>query len=58
MACPMSFHSMPPEEALAPTLPTYLARDLTKNGELAHIVLGDQIYTLRITRASKLILTK
>lgn len=54
----MSFHSMPPKEALAPTLPTYLARDLTKNGELAHIVLGDQIYTLRITRASKLILTK
>jgi len=24
----------------------------------AHIVLGDQVYTLRITRAGKLILTK
>lgn len=28
------------------------------NGDQAQIVLGEQIYTLRITRAGKLILTK
>ena len=43
---------------VATTLPTYAAEDLTKGGGQAHIVLGDQIYTLRITRAGKLILTK
>lgn len=40
------------------SLPTYAATDLTKDGDQAHIVLGDQTYTLRITRAGKLILTK
>ncbi|MEP5730182.1 MAG: hemin uptake protein HemP [Sulfitobacter sp.] len=54
----MSFHSTPPSQAPAPTLPTYSARDLTQDGELAQIVLGDQTYILRITRAGKLILTK
>lgn len=39
-------------------LPTYDARELTRLGGLAHIVLDGQIYTLRITRAGKLILTK
>lgn len=39
-------------------LPIYDAKDLTKGGELANIKLDDQIYTLRITRAGKLILTK
>lgn len=39
-------------------LPIYDALDLTKNGDLARIKLGDQVYTLRITRAGKLILTK
>ncbi len=34
------------------------AEDLTRGGNLAHIELGDQLYTLRITRAGKLILTK
>ncbi|THH36690.1 hemin uptake protein HemP [Aliishimia ponticola] len=38
--------------------PVYDARDLTKGGGLAQIKLGDQLYTLRITRAGKLILTK
>lgn len=42
----------------APNLPTYDAQDLTGNGHQAYIVLGDQTYTLRITRAGKLILTK
>ncbi|WP_299656717.1 hemin uptake protein HemP [uncultured Tateyamaria sp.] len=40
------------------TLPIYEATDLTKGGDMARIKLGDQIYTLRITRAGKLILTK
>jgi hemin uptake protein HemP len=37
--------------------PTYDARDLTQDG-VAAIVLDGQVYTLRITRAGKLILTK
>lgn len=39
-------------------LPLYDATDLTKGGDLARIKLGGQLYTLRITRAGKLILTK
>lgn len=39
-------------------LPMHYATDLTKGGGLAHIQLHDQIYTLRITRSGKLILTK
>ncbi|GAA6194090.1 hemin uptake protein HemP [Phaeobacter gallaeciensis] len=39
-------------------LPAHRAEELTKGGNLAHIELGDQLYTLRITRAGKLILTK
>lgn len=39
-------------------LPAYDARDLTEGGEQARIVLDGQVYTLRITRAGKLILTK
>lgn len=37
---------------------TYDARDLIQNGIKADIVLDGQTYTLRITRAGKLILTK
>lgn len=37
---------------------TYDARDLIRNGVKADIVLDGQTYTLRITRAGKLILTK
>lgn len=40
------------------TPPTYDAADLTRGGVLAGIRLDDQLYTLRITRAGKLILTK
>ena len=39
-------------------LPAYDARDLTESGDQARIVLDGQVYTLRITRAGKLILTK
>ncbi|WP_370739633.1 hemin uptake protein HemP [Pelagimonas phthalicica] len=39
-------------------LPIHDATKLTQGGSLANIQLGDQMYTLRITRAGKLILTK
>lgn len=39
-------------------LPIYDANVLTQDGQMALIQLNDQIYTLRITRAGKLILTK
>ena len=39
-------------------VPVYEATDLTKGGDLALIKLDDRLYTLRITRAGKLILTK
>lgn len=54
----MSFHSTPKKQTATQTLPTYSALDLTEGGDLAQIILGEQTYTLRITRASKLILTK
>ena len=40
------------------TLPTYDAKELTQDGVQAQIILNDQTYFLRITRAGKLILTK
>ncbi len=40
------------------SIPTHHAEDLTSGGTQARIVLGDQVYSLRITRAGKLILTK
>ncbi|WP_299924344.1 hemin uptake protein HemP [uncultured Pelagimonas sp.] len=39
-------------------LPIHDATELTDGGSLANIQLGEQVYTLRITRAGKLILTK
>lgn len=40
------------------TAPCYDARELIPDGVQARIVLDEQVYTLRITRAGKLILTK
>ena len=40
------------------TEPCHDARVLTEGGNSARILLGDQVYALRITRAGKLILTK
>lgn len=37
---------------------TYSAQDLLDGAQTAKIVLDDQTYTLRLTRARKLILTK
>ncbi|MEM0947269.1 MAG: hemin uptake protein HemP [Pseudomonadota bacterium] len=39
-------------------IPTYDARELVRDGVQARIVLDNQSYWLRITRAGKLILTK
>lgn len=39
-------------------IPVHDANELTNGGYLANIRLQDQVYTLRITRAGKLILTK
>jgi hemin uptake protein HemP len=44
--------------AKADDIPTYDARDLIPGGVQARIALDGQVYTLRITRAGKLILTK
>ena len=41
-----------------PQIDTYDARELIRTGSQACIVLDDQVYYLRITRAGKLILTK
>ncbi|WP_371037145.1 MULTISPECIES: hemin uptake protein HemP [unclassified Rhodosalinus] len=41
-----------------PDLPRHDAHDLMAGGSTAEIDLDGQIYTLRITRAGKLILTK
>ena len=38
--------------------PVWNARDLTQGGTGAQIELDGQVYSLRITRAGKLILTK
>ena len=49
------------EEAatIVPTdLPAYDVRRLLRGGAQAHLVLDGATYTLRITRAGKLILTK
>ncbi|GGD23124.1 hemin uptake protein HemP [Sinisalibacter lacisalsi] len=42
----------------ADTVPRHRAEDLLGGCGEARIVLGDQVYTLRVTRAGKLILTK
>ncbi len=39
-------------------LPLHDATELTEGGDQANIRLSEKIYTLRITRAGKLILTK
>jgi hemin uptake protein HemP len=42
----------------SPKPPCHRAEDLTEGCGRAHIVLGREVYILRITRAGKLILTK
>ena len=43
---------------LAASAPVHNAVDLLNGNRVAHIVLEDQVYTLRLTRAGKLLLTK
>ena len=45
-------------EAAMEEVPTYDALELTKGGKVATITLAGKQYTLRITKAVKLILTK
>lgn len=47
-----------PDTAQISSTPIHDANILTGTNGLAHIQLNDQLYTLRITRAGKLILTK
>ena len=53
---------MPNQHALqsfpSEPVPSYRAATLTEGGAMAHICLNGMTYTLRITRAGKLILTK
>jgi len=63
----MTLHNQDPFTRPAPRLtpqpapvpvPVHKAEDLTRGGCLANIDLDGQVYSLRITRAGKLILTK
>lgn len=52
-------NALPLQNSLPATgYPAYDAEVLTQGGSQAHLVLNGQVYTLRITRAGKLILTK
>lgn len=46
------------ERSAQPATPRYSARDLTAGGPVAEIELDGHVYTLRVTRSQKLILTK
>ena len=54
----MSFQSSDAAAMLRDSTPVHEALRLTGGGNMARIVLDGQVYTLRITRAGKLILTK
>ena len=54
----MGFLTISTKAEEAGGLPSYDARILTAGGNQAQVVLDGQVYTLRITRAGKLILTK
>lgn len=49
---------VPPTTQPTRRLPCFDARDLVSDTGQANIILDDQVYVLRITRAGKLILTK
>ncbi|MBB3985167.1 hemin uptake protein HemP [Sagittula marina] len=55
---PMSFQIDSSSLAYADATPRYDAQALIPEGTKAEIDLNGQVYTLRITRAGKLILTK
>lgn len=47
-----------PQTFTTASIPVHDAVALTSGGPVANIVLNGQVYSLRITRAGKLILTK
>ncbi|MBU3030192.1 hemin uptake protein HemP [Paracoccus marinaquae] len=47
-----------PATSILARIPQHDATELTRGGNQAMILLDDQVYQLRITRAGKLILTK
>nr|WP_040104166.1 hemin uptake protein HemP [Phaeobacter gallaeciensis] len=54
----MTFDHATTTTAATEVFPTYHAEELARGGNQARILLNGQIYSLRITRAGKLILTK
>ncbi len=46
------------EDKMPVRAPVHRAEDLTAGGQTARILLGNQVYQLRITKLGKLILTK
>ncbi len=46
------------EDEMPVRAPVHRAEDLTAGGQTARILLGNQVYQLRITKLGKLILTK
>lgn len=53
-----SFHMPETHTPQTETIPAHRAETLTEGGQVAHIQLNGMTYTLRITHAGKLILTK
>lgn len=58
MPCPSAMPVGALPSSLGAQLPAHDAQALTGGGNQALIVLGEQVYHLRITRAGKLLLTK
>lgn len=46
------------EDEVPTRAPVHRAEELTAGGQTARILLGNQVYQLRITKLGKLILTK
>ncbi|WP_420394984.1 hemin uptake protein HemP [Nioella sp.] len=49
---------IPLPQSLTQSAPVHSADDLLGDSRVAYIALEDQVYTLRLTRAGKLLLTK
>ncbi|MFV0490867.1 MAG: hemin uptake protein HemP [Pseudorhodobacter sp.] len=58
LSLPTQTRPIPPTRTAPEAMPSHDALRLTAGGNLAQITLNGQIYSLRITRAGKLILTK
>lgn len=58
MTAPISADAFSPANPPRDTTPLHDALRLTMGGSLARITLNGQVYSLRITRQGKLILTK